>query len=193
MTRPKAKQAGPPNQSPLFMNVPRWTLARIGRHPTQRLVLFALCAHRSKGAGIAFPSIETLTEHTGLSRRAVGTALTALVQSEAIALARPWTQHRPNVYAIPDHEPARQMRNQYASEPPAETPPDAHLVHASSAPAAPETTTEPTTVTTTTTDLRVPRAVAVPAHAMRARAVDSATIYNSRRDPNQRPELRVVA
>jgi hypothetical protein len=191
MTRPKAKQAGPPNESPLFMNVPRWTLDRVGRKPTQRAVLFALCAYRNKGTGIAFPSVATLAEITGLSRRAVGVALAALVECEAIALARPWTQHMPNVYAIPDREPARQMRSQYASERPAEIAPDAHLTQSSSAPAAPETTPEQTPVTTTTqATLRSAGAVRSFNALAQSSSVADRPIYTNRRGANQRPRPR---
>lgn len=191
MTRPKVKQARPPNESPLFMNVPRWTLDRVGRKPTQRVVLFALCAYRNKGAGIAFPSVATLAEVTGLSRRAVGVALAALVESEAISLARPWTQHMPNVYAIPDRKPARQMRNQYASEQPAETAPDAHVTQSRCAPAAPETTPEQTPVTTTAqATLRSTGAVRSFNALAQGSLVAERAIYTERRGANQRPRPR---
>ncbi len=187
MTRPRAKQAGPPSQSPVFMSVPRWALDRVGRQPTHRVVLFALCAYRSKGAGIAFPSIASLADLTGLSRRAIGAALSSLVECEAIGLARPWTQHMPNVYAIPDREPARQTRNQYASEGKAETAPDAHLTHARGAAPAPELTTELTTGTAlTATTPRSARAVAVQDCIAIGSSVVDIGIYTNRRHARQR-------
>ena len=180
-----------PKQSPLFMSVPRWALARVGRHPTQRSVLFALCAFRSKRAGIAFPSLASLAEITGYSRRAIGVALTALVEKEAIAIARPWSQHCPTVYAIPDAEPARQTCNQYASGTPGNPAPDAHLTQSRRAPAAPELTTELTTNNTTPTTMpRDAHAVAVQDCMAIGSSVTDRPMVTPRRNTRQRTRER---
>ncbi len=176
-----------PFHSPIFMSVPRWAFARCTGDATGRWVLAALCAYRRKGDGLCYPSLDTLTDLTGLSRRTVNAALARLVASEAIRLARPWTQHMPNTYAIPDREPALQRCSFNASGATAEMAPEVQNLHARGAAAAPELSAELTTGTTTTA-ATAPSARAVAVHdciAISSSAADRG-IYTQRRSSRQR-------
>jgi hypothetical protein len=185
MPRKKVKQP-PPRKGTITSFVPPWSMALAAGDATAVLVLFGLGTFRSKGEGLAYPSQATLSTVTQLGERAQREALHRLVKAGAIYVRTPATTKKPAVYAIPDTPLGGSSTGPNECGAFAV---DRHITPSRAAESADEVTTEVTTSSTK----RSAVAVAVPAHAMRARAVDSATIYNSRRDPNHRPELRVVA
>ena len=182
MPRKKVKQPRP-GKATITSFVPAWSMARATGDSTMILVLFGLGTFRSKGEGLAYPSQATLSTVTQLGERAQRDALRRLVDAGAIYVKRKATGSAPAVYAIPDAP----LTGSFTGENTGAV--DRQFTPSGAAESADEVTTEVTTYSTK----RSAVAVAVPAHAMRARAVHGPTTYNSRRDPNQRPDLRVVA
>lgn len=89
--------------------------------PTQKLVAAALADNCQDDGSEARPSKATLVRKTGLSERAVQTALKNLVDLGVIRIDRPSGQHRPNCYRFPIPEwfatlrPEGQMKPQGSS------------------------------------------------------------------------------
>jgi hypothetical protein len=182
----KEARTKPPSQAVIYSTVPQWCIDRIGCDATGLLVLHTLGRYRRKSDGYCYPSQATIAAMSFLGERTVRTTLHRLVKCGALRVVRKATGTFPALYAMPDREwtgnssgaidtPEPAMDRQFLQNGPAET--------------ADELTTELTTRTTT----ERPSAFAVQAHAMRARAVYGASARDSRRDPNQRPDLRVVA
>ena len=95
--------------------------------PTAHHVLLVLGSFVSDGQSDAWPSVSTLTSMTGLSRRAVQTALRALEGANLV---------------ITDTVPGRSSRYRLAPTYASPAPPPAHLLRPPCAPAAPEGTRE---------------------------------------------------
>lgn len=68
--------------------------------PTQKLVLLAL-AHFADGEGRCFPKVETIVEHTGLSRRAVAGAIKALRDAGHIEVESGKLNGKHSTYLLP--------------------------------------------------------------------------------------------
>jgi hypothetical protein len=183
MDHRKQRQGRRAKHPSLRMDVPQWALDRVPGDATARHVLHVLCAHRSNGDGLAYPSVSTICRLTGYGERTTQRALRRLCEAGAIRLHRFATPNCSTVYAIPDAPfPAVAGCQNDGGE-------GCH----SNGPQTPERGVKMAPELSISTELPISAAVAVPAHAMRARAVSGATIHNSRRDPNQRPDLRVVA
>lgn len=103
----------------------KWARAVNAGSPTNKLVLYVVCDHADLD-GTSWPSIETITEESQLSRRAVIYAIADLVKRRLVVKE---TQGRGNLYRLV-------MR---ASAAPVDSAPDAPVESAS---AAPEESTE---------------------------------------------------
>jgi hypothetical protein len=96
--RPRANGAahhrnenGKPTRPATGFDWQRWALARLDLPAVARIVLAQLLSHASDETGVAFPSVTTLADETGLSARSVRRWLAWLVGHGRITRTPRWT------------------------------------------------------------------------------------------------------
>ena len=84
----------------LHITVPKWASTLTTGDRAATMTLWALCIHRRASDGLAWPSLATLSTHTGMSEQTVRRALRRLVAMGAIEVARFATRYTPTTYHI---------------------------------------------------------------------------------------------